>query len=150
MKNAKTLIVTTGSTGAPLFATPATAEATAATITALEQSETWGQFLRALPKDIATEVRECFEEGELPEADDEFDPSDVPGFDDGDFPTWIGRTMLDEVPAPIITRFGVVAESVHNGRCVEFRAEDLSAIVAALKDLGYEVIERHDLSLEVA
>ena len=150
MDQTKTLIVTTGSTGAPLFASPTTADSIAAAIEALESSETWGEFLAALPPDLAQEVRDEFEDGTLPGADDEFDPAAVPGFESGDFPAWINATMLDEVPAPVITRFGTVSDSVLNGPMVEFRAEDLPAILSALRDMGYAVVERPELVLEVS
>lgn len=150
MGQARTLIMTIGSNGAPLFATPETAEATAAAIKALEASQTWGQFLRALPPRLAGEVREGFEDGELPEADEEFDPSDVPGFEDGDFPTSINSTMLRELPVEVIERFGRKAETVLNGPNVEFRAEDVQAIVAALRDAGFTVIECPEMVLEMS
>jgi hypothetical protein len=149
MGQARTLIMTTGSNGAPLFATTETAEATAAAIKALDSSQTWGQFLRALPAHLAGEVREGFEDGELPEADEKFDPSDVPGFADGDFPASINSTMLRELPESIITGFGRTADTVLNGPSVEFRGADLPAILDALRDLGLTVVERPDLVLEL-
>ena len=149
MAHARTLVMTIGSNGAPLFATPETAEATAAAIKALDASQTWGQFLRALPPHLAGEVREGFEDGECPEADEKFDPSDVPGYDDGDFPASIHSTMLREVPIQIIGRFGRKAETVLHGSIVEFSAEDAQAIVAALREDGFTVIERPEMVLEM-
>jgi len=143
----RTLVMTIGSNGAPLFATLRTAESTAAAIKALESAETWGQFLHALPPHLADEVRDGFDEGELPDAADAFDPSDVPGVEDGDFPAWINSTMLRELPKQVIERFGNTADSALNGPSVEFDAKDLPAIVAALRECGFTVIERPDLVL---
>jgi len=149
MGQPRTLIMTTGSNGAPLFATIETAEGTSATIKALESATTWGQFLDALPTQVASSIKEDFEDGELPDADQEFDPSDVPGFEDGDFPASINATMLRELPEPIIVEFGRKADTVLNGPSVEFRGADLPAILSALRDLGLTVIERPDLVLEL-
>lgn len=143
----RTLVMTRGSNGAPLFASLGTAESTAAAIKALESAETWGQFLHALPPHLADQVREGFDEGELPDAADDFDPSDVPGVENGDFPAWINSTMLRELPKQVIERFGNTADSALNGPSVEFDAKDLPAIVAALHELGFTVSERPDLVL---
>jgi hypothetical protein len=149
MEHPRTLIVTIGSNGTPLFATPETAESTTAAIKALDAAQTWGQFLLAIPPHLADELREGFEDGELPERDENFDPSDVPGFEDGDFPTSINSTMLRELPVQVIERFGRKADTVLNGPNVEFSADDLRAIVAALRKTGYAIIERHEMVLDV-
>lgn len=145
----RTLIVSVGSNGAPLFATPETAEATIAAIEALRAARTWGQFLDALPPQLATSVRNCFEEGELPVANEEFDPSDVPGYEDGDFPASINSTMLKELPESVVTKFGRKSDTVLNGPSVEFRAADLPAILGALRAMGIKVVERPGLALEM-
>lgn len=146
-----TLLLTTSSTGQPLLALPDTAETLSATIHALETASTWAEFQRLMPPAELARVKQAMQDNDerMPSGSTAFDPELVPGFADGDWPAWIASTMLREVPEPVLQAFGQHANSVLNGPMVEFRSEDLPAIKARLAELGWTVIERPDLRMEL-
>ncbi len=66
---------------------------------ALETSVDWGEFLGAVSNDTDTQayVREHYG-SELPDADEPFDPDELPGFAEGEWPAWPKAAMLDSLP----------------------------------------------------
>jgi hypothetical protein len=67
-----------------------------------------------------------------------FEPSQVPGHDDGDWPDWVEQEMLDWLPDSIVKKFGEVKSTFLNGPFLLLDINRTSEIVAALEDLGYE------------
>ena len=146
-----TLYLTTSPDGNPLFALPQTAETLSATIHALETAATRDDFQRLMPPTELARVKHAMRENDqrMPSGSKPFDPEVLPGFADGDWPGWIASTMLREVPEPVLQAFGQQGNSVLNGPMVEFRPEDLPAIKARLAELGWTVIERPDLRMDL-
>jgi hypothetical protein len=146
-----TLYLSSGASGNPLFALPQTAETLSATILALETAATWDDFQRLMPPTELARVKHAMRENDqrMPSGSKPFDPEVLPGFADGDWPAWIASTMLREVPEPVLQAFGQQGNSVLNGPMVEFRPEDLPAIKARLAELGWTVIERPDLRMDL-
>jgi len=90
------------------------------------------------------------EDGEaMPSGVQPFEPEALPGFADGDWPRLITTTMLREVPEPVLKAFGDRGPSALNGDLVEFKASDLPAIKAKLAELGWTVVERPDLRMDL-
>jgi len=57
--------------------------------------------------------------------------------------------MLREVPEPELKAFGDRGPSALNGDLVAFNADDVPAIKAMLAELGYTVVERPDLRMDL-
>ena len=57
--------------------------------------------------------------------------------------------MLREVPEPVLKAFGDRGPSALNGDLVQFDADQLPAIKAMLTDLGWTVVERPDLRMDL-
>jgi hypothetical protein len=146
-----TLYLSSGASGEPLFALPQTAETLSACIHALENAETWADFRRLMPADELKRLQARMrEDGEtMPSGDQPFEPEALPSFADGDWPALITSTMLREVPEPVLKAFGDRGPSALNGDLVEFKASDLPAIKAKLAELGWTVLERPDLRLDL-
>ena len=144
------------------------AERLAAIHAALRHSKTWGEFRRRVGESEyqqVTEGRRTFEdwcdldleeatEEELrsareqfrklpighrvPDDDDPFDSSNVPGFCDGDYPPWPAQEMLQFVPYDIQQEYGEYCDSVLNGDYLGLDPEQEEAIVAAFTRHGYQ------------
>lgn len=146
-----TLYLSPNADGQPLLALPRTAETLSACIHALEQAETWADFRRLMPADELTRLQGLMRDdgARMPDGDKPFDADLLPGFADGDWPALIAHTMLSEVPEPVLQAFGDRGRSALNGDLVEFKAGDLPAIKAMLAQLGWSVVERPDLRMDV-
>jgi len=146
-----TLYLSPNADGQPLLALPRTAETLSACIHALEQAETWADFRRLMPADELTRLQGLMRDdgARMPDGDKPFDADLLPGFADGDWPALIAHTMLSEVPEPVLQAFGDRGRSALNGDLVEFKADDLPAIKVMLAQLGWNVVERPDLRMDV-
>ena len=146
-----TLYLGTDAEGRPLLALPKTAETLSACIHALENAETWADFRRLLPADeLARLEAEMRDNGSpMPKGRTPCDPDTISGFADGDWPALITSTMLREVPEPVLKAFGDRGLSALNGDLVAFNADDVPAIKAMLAELGYTVVERPDLRMDL-
>jgi len=146
-----TLYLGTDAEGRPLLALPKTAETLSACIHALENAETWADFRRLLPADeLARLEAEMRDNGSpMPKGRTPCDPDTIPGFADGDWPALITSTMLREVPEPVLKAFGDRGPSALNGDLVAFNADDVPAIKAMLAEMGYTVVERPDLRMDL-
>lgn len=152
-----------GSTG-PVFALKDDAEHVAAVNNALNTAKTWGEYRSLLPAGEWEAHGETFpvlyDTGELvmkdgkpvleyledQEDDDPFDPDNVPGVGDGDYPIWLQQVMLDWMPESILEKYGKHYGTRLNGDSVEFKSEDLGAIIEELRALEYTVTEsEHEL-----
>lgn len=105
---------------------------------ALEHASTWGELLAGLASDEIT-IRELEAKvDELPAADAPFDPNDIPGFSDGDWPAWPAQKMLEWLPESA-RALGSVCPTAINGDALRIPPERVDAVVAALTAEGIEV-----------
>lgn len=134
-------------TGDLVFAEREQAESVARIRSACAESTTWGEFKAAVRAD---EFAEVLDNLDADEADVDpaaaFDPDELPGYTDGNYPQWLQQSMLSWFPAELIERFGSDVDSVLNGEFLELRPEDAEAIAGALRDLGHHV-EPTDLDI---
>jgi len=146
-----TLYLSPNADGRPLLALPHTAETLSACIHALEHAETWADFRRLMPADELTRLQGLMRDdgARMPAGDKPFDADLLPGFADGDWPALITSTMLREVPEPVLKAFGDRSPSALNGDLVQFDADQLPAIKAMLSELGWTVLERPDLRMDL-
>lgn len=134
--------------GGLVFATPERAKEINRSHRAIEDSQTWGEFRRAVPSSDYEEIVSAVfgEAGEdRPEADDPFDSSAVPGYCDGDYPPWLAPEMEDVLPPAVVDRFGRWEETCINGSYVHFDPAREAEIVEMLRSAGFDVVRRDDL-----
>lgn len=128
-----------------VFAERGLAESVSAIRTALRTARTWGDFKRSIPADEWTQILENL--GEVPDSAAPFDPDDVPGHADGDYPTWLAGEMADLLPSEVVARSGSRVDTVLNGEAVELPWVKAESIADDLRRLGHRVELRTDLDL---
>ena len=117
---------------------------------ALSEAKTWGEFRRLLPEgewetiqdllidwggyDEDDPERERWELDETP-----FSPHSIPGFSDGDYPTWAQQSLDEVLPEDLLLTFGTRASSVHNGPFWLVPHDAAEPLVAAPRARGYQV-----------
>ena len=117
---------------------------------AIEEAKTWGEFRRLLPGGEWIKVynRLIVERGyddeerqNLQWADDSapFDPNQICGFPNGDYPRWAQQRMHEIVPRDILARFGQWTASVHQGMFWLIPHENAKALANALRERGFHV-----------
>ena len=115
---------------------------------ALYVAATWGEFKRLAPpehyQDALSRWMDSTEE-EAPAPDQPFDPHDIPGRSDGDWPAWPAQDMLAWVPEEVQARFGRSRASTLNGCWLSLPGEAIHEIVAAMQRLGYRCRRDQDL-----
>lgn len=123
-----------------LFVDPDKAEELAHTHRALRTARTWGDLRAALSAERLGEVEERFSEGghAAPPADDApFDPDDVFGFADADWPERPDELMLGWAPEEIQQRFGKREHSMIFQEWLEFPSKRVTDVVEAFEARGF-------------
>ena len=104
-------------------------------------SKTWGELKKKVSparyEHVVERYMNTHDDDEEPGPDDAFDGSEMIG--DGDYPEWLAQEMLDWVPEPIQEAYGVEQSSTLNGNFLTLDPNEETAIVAALRAVGYEV-----------
>lgn len=121
------------------------AEHVAAIWNALENAETWQEFIRLLPPGEWEEIQDE-QDGEIP-IEGEFDADEVPGYSDGNYPTWLQARMEEVLPSAVLEKYGERAETTNTGMTVDLNWSDAESIADELRSLGHSVELREDLSL---
>ncbi len=129
------IVYTTNTDGqGAVFAERTAAEEVAQVWAALRDSQTWGEFKAAMPPvEYATVLEDLELEGDEVDLDEAFDPEEVPGHADGDYPTWLASRALDWFPEEVAAQFGSTGASVLNGDGLELPAEQADKIAEALR-----------------
>lgn len=130
-----------------LFAKRESAERVAQIRGALFSSTTWSDLRRSLPEGEWEDHFETFFH-EWEQSDDGlFDPDCAPGVEDGDYPEWLLRSMLDWFPAELIQKYGgSLRRTTLNGDALELPADKAEEIAAELRAMGHSV-EQTDLDI---
>ena len=133
--------------GGVVFATPDRATFVANIHSAIDSSETWGQFRSAMPrKEYSDIVRAFDDQGEpRPKSTDPFSGECVPGWSDGDYPPWLQKELDFILPVSVLAQFGKRETTFVNGNFWLIPEDNLVAICAALKALGWELECDQDL-----
>ena len=111
---------------------------------ALEGSSSWGEFLSKVTDD--QESKRYLEDqyaGELPDPDEPFDADTIPGFADGDWPTWPKQAMLDWLPASV-KALGTIGQTAINGPVLQLDESLRDTVLEALAAEGIECREDED------
>ena len=132
-----------------VFAEPDPAKQISQIWCAIEDSETWEEFRRAMPrKDYSEILRNTFDEDgqPRPKGSDPFDTSVIGSLMEGNWPTWLQQEMYRVLPREIIDEFSTCKDTVHNGPYCHIAREHLDAIKLRLEALGYVVEDGTDMS----
>jgi hypothetical protein len=108
---------------------------------ALEQSQTWGEFLARVQQDQDTREYLAYQfDDDLPAPDEPFDASELPGFDGGDWPAWPKQAMLDWLPASV-RAMGRIFSTAINGVALHIDENLVDEVIEALASEGIECSE---------
>ncbi len=101
---------------------------------------TWGGLKAAMSpvrwQEIVGRVADG-DEARMPAADRPFDPDEIPGRAESDWPEWPAQEMLNWMPADIVMRYGNEMESLTHGTFLSLDLGDEEEIVAALEYLDW-------------
>lgn len=141
---------------------------------ALGSAKTWGEFRKLMPPDEFEELsqwrcndgEQIFEQqdiyyliqhGDLPEfmesmgedyiihSTDTFDPMQVWGFGDGDYPGLHNNTSDDSFHDEFVQKYGTPVSSMVAGSWTQYPLDKLEEMTAELEKYGFEVFQ--DLSM---
>lgn len=113
---------------------------------AIRESSNWLEFREAIPSEDYSEIYQQIEDcDEAPSDSDVFDESQVPGFDEGDFPPWLQREMDMLIPQAILKRFAARETGATSGSFWTIPAANLLPILEALKADDFEIEEADGL-----
>ena len=128
------------------------AEELAATWRAICSASTWGELRGQLPAARWEALVKTLEENgdDIPSNDSAFNPYDIPGLADGDYPEWPAQEMVEWMPREILDQpFSKVELSVQNGEFLTLDPAREVDIVAALRAAGFQC-EKNQLLVDAA
>ena len=110
---------------------------------ALELSATWGEFLARVSDDRDTVAYLREEHDDLPAAEEAFDADELPGFAEGDWPTWPKQAMLDWLPSSV-QELGTVEDTLLTGSFLHLDDDRQDEVIEALAAEGITCREDTD------
>jgi hypothetical protein len=137
-----------------VFAPPTMAEEHDKVMKALVASKTWGEFRACIPasafKEVKQLLRECeaytaAEIRELIADDNPFDSATLPGLENGEYPSMIASIQQSILPKDLADKYGKQWGNINCSDIFRIDVRHREAILADLKGMGYDVIERDDL-----
>ncbi|MEV1328527.1 hypothetical protein AB0J20_02985 [Micromonospora costi] len=126
------------------FADADTAAGEAADIRALAAARTWGEARQVQMTRLWNPARPGGYEDEY--ADDRpFDITELGAIVDGDWPKMVTARALAVLPQDLQDRYGEIVLTVHDGEYLKVSLGGEAALVAELRERGYEVTRDDDL-----
>lgn len=118
--------------------------------TAIRDSKTFGAFFKAIPASEAKRLKELMRSDDgVPSSNGPFDSMKLPGYGDGDYPPWLAAEVGRHLPANLLEKYALKADSFLNGPCWVVPNSNLTSLISELRSLGYESQERNDLLFHV-
>lgn len=122
---------------------------------ALTGSKTWGELRSRISPDAyagileriawSTDDEEDEERDTQPQADTPFEPGDIDGYNDGDWPTYPPRHMADWLPDGLMNQYAQFEDGADGGLYISIDPAHTWAIVAALEASGHRCTEDAEL-----
>ena len=135
--------------GGLVFASPERARFIDQIHQAINQSKTWGEFRATMPEEeyrvLYNRIVEDWGVEDAPSEDDEFSSDSVPGYTDGDYPSWLQQEMDEVLPKDILDAYGENTDTMLNGNYCNIDPVVETELVEKLVKLGFEVEKREDL-----
>ncbi|MFC0506653.1 hypothetical protein [Micromonospora costi] len=121
-----------------------TAAGEAAEIRALASARTWGEARQVQMTHLDNPAGpDCYDEDDY--ADDKpFDITEVGSVVEGYWPPMVTTRAFDVLPQDLRDRYGKVVYTVHNGEYLDVPLDREAALVAELRERGYEVTRDDD------
>ncbi|HLI76842.1 MAG TPA: hypothetical protein VKV02_07845 [Acidobacteriaceae bacterium] len=112
------------------------AQGLAALHDALQATTTWADLLTSIENhpDLLREVRERYDE-ELPEESETFNPDEIRGFTEGDWPEHPKERMIGSIPASIAS-LGVVGPTLFGEGLLQIAPDSRHEVMHRLRQLG--------------
>lgn len=109
---------------------------------AICSSQTWGEFRERMPSADFQYVTDWLADSgyDLPAESDDFCTSDLPGFEDGNWPCFVEQKMFDWLPQDICSCFGRSAQTTLNGPMLVLDVLRVDQILAALACADFECV----------
>jgi hypothetical protein len=150
------------SSGHLVFASQKEAERVHQIHCAIESSKTWGEFKSRMPPQDFEEVvtrwlenrsemgNDDEEEGVqlgpgYPKASTPFSSDEVPGYNDGDYPSWLQQDLDQYLPDEVLSELGQYATSCLQGGFWEIPRSSGRRLLEYLRLHGYSPVKRPDL-----
>ena len=122
-----------------------TAVGEAAEIRTLAAARTWGEARQVQMTHLSNPAGpERYEEDDYPD-DEPFDITEVGAVVDMTWPKMVTARALDVLPQDLQDRYGKLVPTVHDGEYLEVPLDGEAALVAELRERGYEVTRDDDL-----
>jgi hypothetical protein len=133
--------------GGLVFVPRTKAKELASLVTAARESKTWGEFRARIPEACWDEIRENIADPGDPEPEEnaEFDPNEIPGWEEYDWPGWPAQLALEWVPESIRQSFGKTEGTMISGDFLDLSEADPDEVVSAFEQAGYLCEEDYEL-----
>lgn len=111
---------------------------------ALEQSQTWSDFLRSIARDDAalSYLADQYDD-ELPDPDASFDADEIPGFAEGRWPPF-PKASTDQIPDSV-RALGALCATAFDVDLVHINEARREDTIAALRRVGFDCVDDDDL-----
>ena len=126
-----------------VFATPDRAQLVDRINRAIAGSTTWVEFRKSMPRAEYSSIVQAYDvAGEpRPKGSDAFSASQLPGFDEGDYPPWLQAEMDQVLPRSFFDRYAVRSHGMTSGSLWTIPKANLADALEALRLRGYQVDE---------
>jgi hypothetical protein len=105
---------------------------------AMGSAKTWADFQNALPEGEWEAL------GLIVDPEDAFDPTQLPGYMDGEYPNWFGPAESLDLPEEFVKEFGNTATSFVSGIWIDYPLERLPEMKVNLRRYGFEIVRVED------
>jgi hypothetical protein len=139
--------------GSIIFALSDDAEYSHRTHIGLQHAKTWGELRHLMPRKAYSELIERINDNEEDYAPEDrtsraasapFEPEQIPGYEDGDWPEWLATRMDLIIPLDVLRKFGEPT-ATGNGDYWHIDDADEAAVITVLRERGLSPIKRDDL-----
>ena len=106
---------------------------------AIKTSKTWTEFRRAIPRTEYLRVLHSIDQqgSTRPMGRDEFTGELLPGWSDGDYPTWLQPEMTHFIPEEVLERFGQLKSTPVNGSFWWIPPQAADLMCRELSEMGW-------------
>ncbi|MGV9766448.1 hypothetical protein [Micromonospora tulbaghiae] len=127
------------------FVDVGTATGEAAEIRSLAAARTWGEARRVPMTHLENPAGpECYDEDDHPD-DEPFAIAELGAVVEMRWPTMVAARALDVLPKDLQERYGKVVLTVHDGEYLEVPVDSEAALIAELRERGYEATRDDEL-----
>jgi hypothetical protein len=131
-----------------IFASREAAEESDQIHRAINTSHTWGEFKKRMPPaEYESMMVSQFDENEevRPKSKDPFDPEQIDGYLEGDYPPWLMQSMDAFLPMDVLQKFGSREASTINCDYWNIPPRNVKDLVRTLIEMNFTVTEEPNM-----